>query len=219
MTESEFRDLLKQNISGGFLFYGEEDFLKNHYRRELAKVVAFLPQNRPVPEITVKNLVLHGRFPYLSYPRRYRAEDLRIAREAMARMDLQDQEQMPVSELSGGMRQRAALIRTLAVDPDILLLDEPFSALDSQTRLIVSEDIARIIQHEEKTTLLVTHDISEAISFADTIYTLSHRPAKVKTTYRVNLTTEEPRTPLKSRKAPEFQQYFNTIWEEMMQDG
>ncbi len=123
------------------------------------------------------------------------------------------------SELSGGMRQRAALIRTLAVDPDILLLDEPFSALDSQTRLMVTEDIAKIIQQEEKTTLLVTHDISEAISFADTIYTLSHRPARVKSVYRLELTTEEPRTPLTSRKAPEFQQYFNTIWEEMMQDA
>lgn len=80
-------------------------------------------------------------------------------------------------ELSGGMRQRAALIRTLAVDPDVLLLDEPFSALDSQTRLMVSEDICSIIRQEQKATLLVTHDISEAISFADTIYTLSRRPA------------------------------------------
>ncbi len=117
------------------------------------------------------------------------------------------------------MRQRAALIRTLAVDPDILLLDEPFSALDSQTRLMVSEDIGSILRQERKSTLLVTHDISEAISFSDTIYTLSQRPARVKTVYTVQLTTELPRTPLRSRKAPEFQQYFNTIWEEMMQDA
>lgn len=121
------------------------------------------------------------------------------------------------NELSGGMRQRAALIRTLAVDPDILLLDEPFSALDSQTRLLVSEDICSIIRQEQKTTLLVTHDISEAISFADTIYTLSQRPAHVQTVYHLQLTTDTPRTPLKSRQAPEFQQYFNTIWKEMMQ--
>lgn len=123
------------------------------------------------------------------------------------------------TELSGGMRQRAALIRTLAVDPDILLLDEPFSALDSQTRLTVSEDICNIIRQEKKTTLLVTHDISEAISFADTIYTLSKRPAKIRTTYRIQLTTEQPHTPLNARKAPEFQEYFNIIWEEMMQDA
>lgn len=123
------------------------------------------------------------------------------------------------TELSGGMRQRAALIRTLAVDPDVLLLDEPFSALDSQTRLMVSEDICSIIRQEQKATLLVTHDISEAISFADIIYTLSRRPARVRSVYPLKLTTEQPRTPLKSRKAPEFQQYFNTIWEEMMQDA
>ncbi len=122
-------------------------------------------------------------------------------------------------ELSGGMRQRAALIRTLAVDPDVLLLDEPFSALDSQTRLMVSEDICSIIRQEQKATLLVTHDISEAISFADIIYTLSKRPARVCSVYPLKLTTEQPRTPLKSRKAPEFQQYFNTIWEEMMQNA
>ena len=123
------------------------------------------------------------------------------------------------AELSGGMRQRAALIRTLAVNPDILLLDEPFSALDSQTRLMVSEDIYKIIRQEGKAAILVTHDISEAISFADTIYMLTARPAKVQSTYRLQLTTEGDRTPFNARKAPEFQQYFTTLWEEMMQDG
>ena len=123
------------------------------------------------------------------------------------------------AELSGGMRQRAALIRTLAVNPDILLLDEPFSALDSQTRLMVSEDIYKIIRQEGKAAILVTHDISEAISFADTIYMLTAHPAKVQSTYRLQLTTEGDRTPFNARKAPEFQQYFTTLWEEMMQDG
>ena len=123
------------------------------------------------------------------------------------------------AELSGGMRQRAALIRTLAVNPDILLLDEPFSALDSQTRLMVSEDIYKIIRQEEKAAILVTHDISEAISFADTIYMLTGRPADVRSVYHLHLTTDGERTPLNARKAPEFQQYFTTLWEEMMQDG
>ena len=122
------------------------------------------------------------------------------------------------AELSGGMRQRAALIRTLATNPGILLLDEPFSALDSQTRLMVSEDIYNIIRQEGKAAILVTHDISEAIGFADTVYMLTRRPAKVQSVYRLNLTTEGERTPMNARKAPEFQQYFTTLWEEMMQD-
>ena len=123
------------------------------------------------------------------------------------------------AELSGGMRQRAALIRTLAVNPDILLLDEPFSALDSQNRLMVSEDIYKIIRKEEKAAILVTHDISEAISFADTVYMLSNRPATVRSIYHLDLSTDGPRTPLNARKAPEFQRYVTALWEEMMQDA
>ena len=121
------------------------------------------------------------------------------------------------AELSGGMRQRAALIRTLAVDPDILLLDEPFSALDSQTRLMVSEDIHTMIRQEGKAAILVTHDISESISFADTIYMLTQRPASVRSVYHLQLSTDGERTPINARKAPEFQQYVTMLWEEMMQ--
>ena len=109
-------------------------------------------------------------------------------------------------ELSGGMRQRVALIRTLAVNPDILLLDEPFSSLDYQTRLLVSNDIYQIIKQEHKSTILVTHDINEAVSMADTVYVLSPRPAAVKAIHPIELTTSQPRTPILSRKAVEFQQ-------------
>ncbi|ADZ83632.1 ABC transporter ATP-binding protein [Cellulosilyticum sp. ST5] len=118
-------------------------------------------------------------------------------------------------ELSGGMRQRAALIRTLATNPDILLLDEPFSALDYQTRLLVSDDIYGIIKKEHKEAILVTHDISEAISMADEISVLSKRPAYVKHTYEIHLTVAGDRTPLSSRKAPEFKDYFDILWKEL----
>lgn len=118
------------------------------------------------------------------------------------------------SQLSGGMRQRAALIRTLALDPDILLLDEPFSALDYQTRLEVSDDIARIIKEQQKTALLVTHDIGEAISMADKVIILSHRPGTVKTILPIEMNLKD-RTPLSVRSTSEFSAYYNYIWEEL----
>ena len=117
------------------------------------------------------------------------------------------------NQLSGGMRQRCALIRTLATSPDVLLLDEPFSALDYQTRLAVSGDISQIIRREHKTALLVTHDISEAISLSDRIVVLSHRPATVKAIHDLGALRTVP--PLERRSRPEFQALFNQIWEEL----
>lgn len=122
------------------------------------------------------------------------------------------------SQLSGGMRQRAALIRTLALEPDLLLLDEPFSALDYQTRLSVCDDIADIIKKEEKTAILVTHDLSEAISMADKILILSPRPGRVQRLIPIAFSMEH-RTPLRSRNAPEFKEYFNLIWKELNKGG
>lgn len=115
-------------------------------------------------------------------------------------------------QLSGGMRQRAALIRTLALSPDILLLDEPFSALDYQTRLNVSNDIGSIIKEKEISTLLVTHDLAEAISMADTVIVLSKRPGTIKETIPIHLSIDN-RTPKNARNAPEFNAYYNQIWE------
>ena len=122
------------------------------------------------------------------------------------------------SELSGGMRQRVALIRTLAVNPSILLLDEPFAALDYQTKLIVSNDIYNIIKKEKKTTLIITHDISEAISMADKVIVLSKRPSKIKKIFDINLTIEGEKTPYEARKAIEFKDYFDLIWKELNED-
>jgi len=118
------------------------------------------------------------------------------------------------SELSGGMRQRAALIRTLAVKPDLLLLDEPFSALDYQTRLSVCDDISTIIRSTGKTAILITHDLAEAISVADRVLILSKRPGQVKSVLPITFSPEF-NSPLKRRNAPEFSHYFNQVWEEL----
>ncbi|HIX06852.1 MAG TPA: ABC transporter ATP-binding protein [Candidatus Borkfalkia faecipullorum] len=115
-------------------------------------------------------------------------------------------------QLSGGMRQRAALIRTLAAQPEILLLDEPFSALDYQTRLNVCDDVYNIIRSEKKTAMLVTHDISEAISVADRILVLSARPAHVVAVHELNFGDT---VPLKRREMPEFSRWFETLWKEL----
>ncbi|MEF9955410.1 MAG: ABC transporter ATP-binding protein [Clostridium sp.] len=116
------------------------------------------------------------------------------------------------SELSGGMRQRAALIRTLALEPDILLLDEPFSALDYQTRLSVCDDISSIIRSRKKTAILITHDLSEAVSTADRVIVLSRRPGTIKAILPTPFSPPDLR-PLERRHAPEFSGHFNKVWE------
>ena len=120
------------------------------------------------------------------------------------------------NNLSGGMRQRVALIRTLATKPDILLLDEPFSALDYQTRLKVSDDVYNIIKKEKKSAIMVTHDIAEAISMADRIIVLSKRPSIIKKIIDINLTDKS--TPINNRKAKEFAYYYDLIWKEIDYD-
>ena len=122
------------------------------------------------------------------------------------------------SELSGGMRQRAALIRTLALNPRLLLLDEPFSALDYQTRLNVCDDVCQIIKREKKTAILVTHDLSEAISMADRILILSRRPATICRVVPVTF-ADSGLSPMARRQAPEFKDYFNEIWKELNEHG
>lgn len=121
------------------------------------------------------------------------------------------------SQLSGGMRQRAALIRTLAINPDILLLDEAFSALDYQTRLTVTDDVYRILKQEQITTVMVTHDIPESISMGDRIMVLSARPATVKEILTINF-DDANRTPLSCRNNPKFSKYFDHIWKELVDD-
>lgn len=117
------------------------------------------------------------------------------------------------NNLSGGMRQRVSLIRTLATKPDILLLDEPFSALDYQSRLAVSDDVYNIIKKEKKSAIMVTHDISEAISMADKVIVLSERPCTIKSIYDINL--ENKSTPINNRKDKNFAYYYDLIWKDI----
>jgi NitT/TauT family transport system ATP-binding protein len=118
-------------------------------------------------------------------------------------------------QLSGGMRQRVALIRTLATDPEIMLLDEPFSALDYQTKLIMQREVHSIIRSNKKSALLVTHDIEEAVAMSDRVIVLSGRPAKVHSVYDIKLAVSGERTPMSSRDAPEFRDYCKSIWKDL----
>ncbi|MGI6019067.1 MAG: ABC transporter ATP-binding protein [Marvinbryantia sp.] len=142
------------------------------------------------------------------------SENLVLAEKLMREYGLWEFRHVKPSQLSGGMRQRAALIRTLVLQPSLLLLDEPFSALDYQTRLSVSDDIYQIIKKEHKTAILVTHDLGEAVSMADKILVLSRRPATVIAEIPIELGISD-RTPIKSRNAAPFKDYFNQIWKEL----
>lgn len=142
-------------------------------------------------------------------------ESFNYGKELLIKYGLKDFLNSYPNELSGGMRQRAALIRTLVSKPKLLLLDEPFSALDYQTRLSVSEDVFNIIRSEKQTAILVTHDISEAISLSDKIVVLTERPCKVKTVHEM---TFGSLSPLKRRESPEFSKWFEILFKELKTD-
>lgn len=145
-------------------------------------------------------------------------ENKEYVEELLKKYNLYEFKDKYPSELSGGMRQRVALIRTLAVKPKILLLDEAFSALDYQTRIMVTNDIYSILRKEKITALIVTHDISEAISMSDRILVLSKRPGTVKDIHKIDFEIEN-RTPINCRENPKFSRYFNTLWKELGVDG
>ncbi len=141
-------------------------------------------------------------------------ENKKYVEELLKKYNLYEFRNKYPSELSGGMRQRVALIRTLAIKPKILLLDEAFSALDYQTRIMVTNDIYNILRKEKITTLMVTHDISEAISMADRVLVLSKRPGTVKDIHKIDFEMEN-RNPINCRENPKFSKYFNTLWKEL----
>ena len=160
---------------------------------------------------TIEKNILLG----LEIQKKKNRENLALANALLKKYDLYDFRQKYPRELSGGMRQRAALIRTLVTSPELLLLDEPFSALDYQTRLQVADDIGRIIRSEKKTAILVTHDLSEAISMGDRILILSARPGTVVRT--ITLEFDPALSSIERRETDEFKHYFSELWKEMNQ--
>ncbi len=140
-------------------------------------------------------------------------ESRTYAKQLLEKYGLEKFSQSKPSQLSGGMRQRAALVRTLVLKPELLLLDEPFSALDYQTRLSVSNDIGSIIRKEKKTAILVTHDLAEAVSLADRVIILTARPGRIQRIVSVSFPTNL--TPMERRDYDDFKTYFNLIWKEL----
>lgn len=200
-------------ISG--LIKPEQGFIKingKHLRESTTNVGYMLQHDELFEWRTIYHNVLLG----LEVQHMLTAQTRSRAHDLLDQYGLSRFETSHPSELSGGMRQRAALIRTLALEPELLLLDEPFSALDYQTRLTVGDDIGSIIKKEQKTAILVTHDLAEAVSLGNQVLILSKRPGTVKTI--VPITFSDCLTPLERRNAPEFKDYFNMIWKELNMD-
>lgn len=149
----------------------------------------------------------------LNFKKRNTIENKKYAKELIEKYGLKGFEKHYPNELSGGMRQRVALIRTLSLRPEVLLLDEPFSALDYQTRLSVQDDVFNIIKTEKKTAILVTHDISEAIAMSTKIVVLSKRPGTVKKIIDINF--DQNLSPFERRKQKDFNLYFNEVWKQL----
>ena len=163
---------------------------------------------------TIYNNVLFG----LEITHRKTKENEEYVRELLKKYNLYEFKDKYPTQLSGGMRQRVALIRTLAIRPEILLLDEAFSALDYQTRMMVTKDIYNILKNENITTLMVTHDISEAISMSDKVIVLTKRPATVKKIETIDFEMEN-RDPMNCRKSSKFSKYFDSLWKELDVDA
>jgi len=173
---------------------------------EKCKIGYMLQEDCLFPWLTILDNCLIG----LKVTKTLTPENINYVKELLTTYGLEKFMNSYPANLSGGMRQRVALIRTLALKPDILLLDEPFSALDYQTRLAVSDDVYKIIKSTGKTVIMITHDIAEAISMSDRVIVLTERPAKVKTIYNIKMTNKS--SPINNRKCPEFSIYYEKIW-------
>ena len=180
-----------------------------HFRNNKVKVGYMLQEDSLFEWLTVyENAILGLKVKHLLTD-----DNIKYVKDLLIKYGLKDFMNKYPKSLSGGMRQRVALIRTLAIKPDILLLDEPFSALDYQTRLKVSNDVYKIIKEENKTVIMVTHDIAEAISMSDRVVVLSKRPCKIKNIYSIELTNKSD--PIENRKSKEFAYYYDLLWRDL----
>lgn len=200
--------------SGKITLLGEELYTTNSKKLNHNKNIGYMFQRDHLFEwrTILKNVTL-GLEINKKLSQEEKEEKTNYAKTLLEKYGLKGFENKKPRELSGGMRQRVALIRTLALNPKLLLLDEPFSALDYQTRLNVCDDVSNIISNEHKTAILVTHDISEAISLADKVIILTKRPATIKDIIQIDL--KKYGLPLKRRESPEFSALFEKIYKEL----
>ena len=191
-----------ENKSNGTIKFDKEDVKIGYMFQEDALFPWLSVYENCILGLKIKNKLTKENIKYVDY--------------LLKKYDLYSFKNSYPNELSGGMRQRVALIRTLAIKPDILLLDEPFSALDYQTRIMVCDDVYKIIKNENKTAIMVSHDISEAVSTADKVVVLSKRPAKVKNIYDIKM--EKKDIPSINRNNKLFNHYYNLVWEDLEND-
>ena len=210
-------------ITSGEIIYKGEDLLKKSEReiqnirgKEISMIFQE-PMTSLNPVVTVGKQIMEA---VLTHENISKEDAKKRALEMISLVGIPMPEKVFAScphQLSGGMRQRVALIRTLAVKPKILLLDEAFSALDYQTRIMVTNDIYSILRKENITAIIVTHDISEAISMSDRVVVLTKRPGTVKDIHKIDFEIED-RNPINCRESPKFSKYFNTLWKELKND-
>ncbi|MFU7514922.1 ABC transporter ATP-binding protein [Clostridium sp. HCS.1] len=200
------------NIISGLLKPSEGEIVYNdkNIKNRLDKMGYMFQKDYLFPWLSVRNNIMLG----LKVKKINTKENIERVDKLLKNYQLDRFKNHKPTELSGGMRQRVALIRTLALNPDVLLLDEPFSALDYQTRLKVCDDVKGIIKKEGKTAIMVTHDLGEAIATSDRIIVLTKRPAKLKLDVKIEFNNKEA-TPFQRRKEPEFNEYFNLLWKEL----
>lgn len=179
------------------------------YDKDNTKIGYMLQDDSLFPWLTILDNATIG----LDITHQKTKENIEYVKNLLNKYGLKDFINKYPNELSGGMRQRVNLIRTLATKPNLLLLDEPFSALDYVSRLMVSDDVYRIIKNEKKTVIMITHDIAEAISLGDRIIVLSKRPTTIKKIYDVILTNKQ--NPIANRKAKEFNYYYDLLWRDL----